>query len=40
VFQQPVQWPQIIQSVITLLAASLTAFVIGAMGFQVRDIKS
>jgi ABC-2 type transport system permease protein len=40
VFQQPVQWPQILQSVITLLAASTTAFVIGAMGFQVRDIKS
>jgi len=40
VFQQPVQWPQIFQSVMTLLAASLTAFVIGAVGFQVRDIKS
>jgi len=40
VFQQPVQWPQIFQSEIILLAASATAFIIGAMGFQVRDIKS
>ncbi|HLZ54745.1 MAG TPA: ABC transporter permease subunit, partial [Verrucomicrobiae bacterium] len=40
VFQQPAQWPQILQSILTLLAASATAFLIGAMGFQVRDIKS
>lgn len=40
VFQQPTPWPQIVQSEITLFAISATAFIIGAMGFQVRDIKS
>jgi len=40
VFQTPVPWPQIAQSEIILLAVSATAFVIGAMVFQVRDIKS
>jgi ABC-2 type transport system permease protein len=40
VFQTPVQWAQILQSEITLLAVSTTAVVIGAMVFQVRDIKS
>ncbi|MGA9450903.1 MAG: ABC transporter permease subunit [Verrucomicrobiia bacterium] len=39
-FQTPTPWPQIVQSEITLLAASATAFVIGAAVFQVRDIKS
>jgi ABC-2 type transport system permease protein len=40
VFQTPTPWAQIFQSEITLLATSATAFVIGAMVFQVRDIKS
>ncbi len=40
VFQRPTPWAQILQSEITLLAVSATAFVIGAMGFQMRDIKS
>lgn len=40
VFQQPTPWPQIYQSETILLAVSATAFIIGAMGFQVRDIKS
>jgi len=40
VFQEPTQWAQILQSVVNLLATSATAFVIGAMGFHVRDIKS
>ena len=40
VFQKPTPWPQIFQSELTLLAISATAFVIGVMGFQVRDIKS
>ena len=40
VFQTPMPWAQIFQSEITLLATSATAFVIGAMVFQVRDIKS
>jgi len=40
VFQEPTPWAQILQSEIILLAFSTTAVVIGAMGFQVRDIKS
>lgn len=40
VFQNPTPWAQIIQSELILLAISATAFVIGAMLFQVRDIKS
>lgn len=40
VYQTPMPWAQILQSEITLLAVSTTAFVIGAMIFQVRDIKS
>ena len=40
VYQQPVSWPTILQSQIILLAISATAFIIGAMAFQVRDIKS
>ncbi len=39
-FQTPVPWPQIIQSEIILLAITATTFTIGALGFQVRDIKS
>jgi ABC-2 type transport system permease protein len=40
VFQQPAPWTQIFQSEIILLAASATALIIGAVGFQMRDIKS
>lgn len=40
VFQQPTPWPVILQSETVLLATSATAFVIGAIAFQVRDIKS
>jgi len=40
IFQNPVSWPQIFQSEIILFAASATAFIVGAMAFQVRDIKS
>jgi ABC-2 type transport system permease protein len=40
VFQTPTPWAQIFQSETTLLAISATAFVIGAVVFQVRDIKS
>jgi ABC-2 type transport system permease protein len=40
VFQKPTPWAQMLQSEIILLAINATAFVIGAMGFQVRDIKS
>lgn len=40
VFQSPTPWSQILQSEVTLVAVSATALMIGAMGFQVRDIKS
>jgi ABC-2 type transport system permease protein len=40
VFQNPAPWPQIFQSEITLIAINATAFIIGAVGFQLRDIKS
>lgn len=40
VFQSPTPWVRILQSEIILLATSATAFIIGAMAFQVRDIKS
>jgi ABC-2 type transport system permease protein len=40
VYEQPTPWPAILQSQTILLATSVTAFVIGAMAFQVRDIKS
>ena len=40
VYQSPVPWAQILQSEIILLAANATAFIIGAVGFQMRDIKS
>ncbi len=40
VYQQPMPWSTIFQSEMILLAASATAFIIGVMGFQVRDIKS
>ncbi len=40
VFQRPTPWAQIFQSEIILLAASATAVIIGAVGFQMRDIKS
>src|SRR5664279_1250970 len=40
VFQNPIPWARIAQSEIILCAVSATAFIIGAMVFQVRDIKS
>ncbi len=40
IFRDPATWSQICQSEIILAAVSATAFVIGAMAFQVRDIKS
>lgn len=40
VFRQPTPWPEILQSETVLVAASVTAFIIGLIGFQVRDIKS
>jgi ABC-2 type transport system permease protein len=40
IFRDPAPWAQICQSEIILAAVSATAFLIGAMAFQVRDIKS
>jgi ABC-2 type transport system permease protein len=40
IFQSPAPWTQICQSEIILGAVSATAFIIGALAFQVRDIKS
>ncbi len=40
VFRSPVPWAQILQSEIILVAVNATAFIIGLVAFQVRDIKS
>jgi len=40
IFRDPIPWSQICQSEIILVAVSITAFIIGSMAFQVRDIKS
>jgi ABC-2 type transport system permease protein len=40
IFRDPAPWSQICQSEIILFAVSATAFIVGAMAFQVRDIKS
>ncbi|MEI6074928.1 MAG: ABC transporter permease subunit [Verrucomicrobiota bacterium] len=40
IFIDPAPWTQICQSEIILVAVSATAFIIGSMAFQVRDIKS
>jgi ABC-2 type transport system permease protein len=39
-FQSPTPWPQVIQSQIILCAMSATAFIVGAVAFQVRDFKT
>jgi ABC-2 type transport system permease protein len=40
VYMQPTPWPRVIESLCVLLAFGLTTFLIGAAGFQARDIKS
>lgn len=40
VFNQPLDWPRLWESLCVILAANLTVFIVGAMGFHVRDIKS
>jgi ABC-2 type transport system permease protein len=40
VFSQPIPWSQMVQSLCVLLAFNFTTFLIGAAGFQARDIKS
>ncbi|HEY0457213.1 MAG TPA: ABC transporter permease subunit [Verrucomicrobiae bacterium] len=40
VFAKPIPWGRIAESLTVLLTCNLTAFIIGAAGFQTRDIKS
>jgi ABC-2 type transport system permease protein len=40
VFTDPIPWGRMGASLSILFAVNLTAFIIGAAGFQVRDIKS
>jgi len=40
IFRDPAPWSQICQSEIILFAVCATAFILGVMAFQVRDIKS
>ncbi len=40
VFSKPMPWPQIVQAFCVLAAVNVTTFIIGAVGFHVRDIKS
>jgi ABC-2 type transport system permease protein len=40
VFKTPIPWAQLAQSEIILFAIIATSFVVGALAFQVRDIKS
>ncbi|HEY3856007.1 MAG TPA: ABC transporter permease subunit [Verrucomicrobiae bacterium] len=40
IFQKPTPWPQIMQSEVILAAIIATAFLVGAIVFQMRDIKS
>ena len=40
VFARPIQWPQIAESMCVLVGVNITAFVIGATHFHMRDIKS
>ena len=39
-FQSPIPWAQIVQSEVILLATTATAFVMGALAFEMRDIKT
>lgn len=40
VFAQPLSWPDLLKSLSAILGFNVSAFVIGATAFQVRDIKS
>ena len=40
VFSQPLPWPEILRSVSVIVGFNLTAFIVGACAFFVRDIKS
>lgn len=39
VFNAPLDWPRLLQSLVVLTGFNLTSFVIGLAGFHVRDIK-
>jgi ABC-2 type transport system permease protein len=40
VFNQPLNWPEILGSLSVILSFNVTSFVVGATGFHLRDIKS
>ncbi len=40
VFNDPLNWPRLLESGCVIVAANITVFIVGAMGFHVRDIKS
>ena len=40
VFNQPLNWPRVSEGLSVILACNLTAFIVGATGFHVRDIKA
>lgn len=40
VFGDPLNWPRLLQSLFVIFASSLTVFIVGAVGFHLRDIKS
>ena len=40
IFNQPLNWPRLCESLFLIAAGNLTAFIVGALGFQVRDIKA
>ncbi len=40
VYGQPIPWPRIVESLWILTGVNITFFIIGAIGFQLRDIKS
>jgi ABC-2 type transport system permease protein len=40
IYSQPLPWDRVVESLSVLIAFSITTFLIGAAGFQARDIKS
>jgi len=40
VFNQPLNWARIAESLCVIMACNVTVFVVGATAFHVRDIKS
>jgi len=40
VFNEPLDWPRLLQSLVVLAGFNLTSFLVGLAGFHARDIKS